>query len=116
MRPESIEIFWYRLIQALADKEHELLLQIQNSEHLQSLVDKVEREIEQSDHRITQISLRISKESHRFDKIHRIDARNIAEALETEIMLLEKPIEEIGRDCHILLDANHKEATRLSDE
>ena len=48
--------------------------------------------------------------------MHRIDARNIAEAIETEIMLLEKPIEEIGRDCHILLDANHKQATHLSDE
>jgi hypothetical protein len=116
LRPESLEMFWYRLITALADKEHELLLHIQQLQQLEMLADKVERDIEQFDQKITDISFRISNESIRIDKLHRLDARTMIESIETDIALLEKPIDQMVKDCHALLDGNHKKAKNLYSE
>lgn len=116
LRPESLEMFWYRLITALADKEHELLLHIQQLQQLELLADKVEREVEQFDQKITDISFRISSESTRIEKLHRMDARSIIESIETEVALLEKPIEQMLQDCHTLLDGNHEKAKLLYGE
>lgn len=116
LRPESLELFWYRLITALADKEHELLLHIQQLQQLEMLADKVAREAEQFDTKITDISFRISNESNRIMKIHRLDARTIVETIETEIALLEKPIEQMTKDCHVLIDGNHSKSKDLYNE
>lgn len=116
LRPESLEMFWYRLITALADKEHELLLHIQQLQQLELLADKVQREAEQFDQKITDISFRISNEGTRIDKLHRLDARNIIESVETDVALLEKPIDQLLKDCHDLLDGNHEKAKDLYTE
>lgn len=116
LRPESLEMFWYRLITALADKEHELLLRIQQLQQLEMLADKVASEAEQFDQKITDISFRISNEGSRIDKLHRLDARNVIESVETDVALLEKPIEQMLKDCHDLLDGNHAKAKDLYSE
>lgn len=116
LRPESLELFWYRLITALADKEHELLLHIQQLQQLELMAEKVEREVQQFDHKITDISFRISNDKMRIDKIHRLDARTIVETIEADIALLEKPLEQIIKDCHVLLDGNHEKAKDLYSE
>lgn len=116
LRPESLEMFWYRLITALADKEHELLLHIQQLQQLEMLADKIEREVEHFDQKITDISFRISTESARIEKLHRLDARTIIESIETDVALLEKPIEQMLKDCHVLLDGNHEKAKLLYSE
>lgn len=116
LRPESLEMFWYRLITALADKEHELLLHIQQLQQLEMLAEKIEREAEHFDQKITDISFRISNESTRIEKIHRLDARTIIESIETDVALLEKPIEQMLKDCHVLLDGNHEKAKILYNE
>jgi hypothetical protein len=116
LRPESLELFWYRLITALADKEHELLLHIQQMQQLEQLADKVERDIEHFDHKITDISFRISNDASKIDKIHRVEARTIIEATEAEIELLEKPIEQMIQDCHNLLDGNHAKGKDLYEK
>ena len=109
-------MFWYRLITALADKEHELLLHIQQLQQLELLADKVAREAEQFDQKITDISFRISNEGDRLEKVHRLDARNIIESVETDVALLEKPIEQMFKDCHDLLDGNHEKAKDFYSE
>lgn len=109
-------MFWYRLITALADKEHELLLHIQQLQQLEMLADKIEREVEHFDQKITDISFRISNESTRVDKLHRLDARTIIESVETDVALLEKPIDQMLKDCHVLLDGNHEKAKNLYSE
>lgn len=116
LRPESLEMFWYRLITALADKEHELLLHIKQLQQLELLADKIGRDVEQFDQKITDISFRISNESNRVDKLHRLDARTIIESVETDVALLEKPIEQMLKDCHDLLDGNHEKAKNLYSE
>lgn len=116
LRPESLELFWYRLITALADKEHELLLHIQQLQQLEQLAEKVEREVEQFDQKITDISFRISNDSNRITKMHRLEARTIVEALETEVALLEKPIDQMIKDCHALIDGNHAKSKDLYSE
>lgn len=116
LRPESLEIFWYRLITALADKEHDLLLHIQHLQQLEMLAGKVEHEVEQFDQKITDISFRISNDSNRIEKIHKIDARAIVDAIESEIELLEKPIEQMIKDCHALIDGNHVKSKDLYSE
>lgn len=116
LRPESLELFWYRLITALADKEHELHLHIQHLQSLEVLAEKVEREIELFDQKITDISFRISNDSGRIDKIHRVDARTIVESIETEVALMEKPIDQMIQDCHSLLNENHAKAKSLYSE
>lgn len=116
LRPESLELFWYRLITALADKEHELHLHIQQLQALEMLANKVEQEMGQFDQKITDISFRISNDSARIDKIHRLDARTIVESIETEIALLEKPIDQMIQDCHTLINENHEKAKDLYTE
>lgn len=116
LRPESLEMFWYRLITALADKEHELLLHIQQLQQLEMLADKIEREVQHFDQKITDISFRISNESSRLGQLHRMDARSIIESIETDVALLEKPIEQMTKDCHALLDGNHEKAKDLYSE
>lgn len=116
LRPESLEMFWYRLITALADKEHELLLHIQQLQQLEMLAEKIEREAEQFNQKITDISFTISNESTRVDKLHRLDARTVIESVETDVALLEKPIDQMLKDCHVLLDGNHEKAKNLYSE
>jgi hypothetical protein len=116
LRPESIEIFWGRLITTLADKEHELLLQIQNLERLEKLSEKIHYEIESLDSKITNISYRISNESPTISRKHRIDVRNIIESIELDTALLEKPLEELNKDCHTLLEAKHSKASNHYNE
>lgn len=116
LRPESLEKFWYRLITALADKEHELLLHIQQLQQLEMLADKIEREVEHYDQKINDISFRISNEGVRIGQLHRFDARNVVESIETDVALLEKPIEQLLQDCHALLDGNHEKAKHLYSE
>jgi dystonin len=116
LRPESLELFWYRLITALADKEHELLLHIQHLQQLEQLAEKVEREAAQFDQKIADISFRISNDSHRIHKMHRLEARTIIETIETEVALLEKPIEQMIKDCHALIDGNHEKSKDLYGE
>ena len=116
LRPESLEMFWYRVITALADKEHELLLHIQHLQQLEMLAEKIEREADHFDQKITDISFRISNEGTRIDKLHRLDARTIIESIETDVALLEKPIEQMLKDCHVLLDGNHEKAKHLYNE
>lgn len=116
LRPDSLELFWYRLITALADKEHELLLHIQQLQQLELLADKISREVEQFDQKITDISFRISNESARIVKLHRMDARAVIDSIETDVALLEKPIEQTMKDCHVLLDGNHQKAKLLYNE
>lgn len=116
LRPESLEMFWYRLITALADKEHELRLHIQQLQQLEMLALKTEREIEQFEQKITDISFRISNESARISKLHRLDAYNVIDSIETDVALLEKPIEQMLKDCHVLLDENHEKAKHLYGE
>lgn len=116
LRPESLELFWYRLITALADKEHELHLHIQQLQSLEMLAEKVERDVEQFDQKITDISFRISNDTARIDKIHRLDARTIVESIETEMALMEKPIDQMVQDCHTLLNENHAKSKDLYSE
>lgn len=116
LRPESLEMFWYRLITALADKEHELLLHIQHLQQLELLADKIEREAEQFDQKITDISFRISNESARIGKLHRFEARTLIDSIETDVALLEKPIDQMLKDCHALLDGNHEKSKHLYGE
>lgn len=116
LRPESLEMFWYRLITALADKEHELLLHIQQLQQLEMLADKIEREAKQFDQKITDISFRISNESARLEKLHRLDARQVIESVETDVALLEKPIDQMIQDSHTLLDGSHEKAKHLYNE
>lgn len=116
LRPESLEMFWYRLITALADKEHELLLRMQQLQQLEMLADKIEREVEHFDQKITDISFRISNESARIEKLHRLDARQVIESVETDVALLEKPIDQMLQDSHALLDGNHEKAKHLYNE
>jgi dystonin len=116
LRPESLELFWYRLITALADKEHDLLLHIQQLQQLEQLAEKVEREVAQFDQKISDISFRISSDSNRIHKMHRLEARTIIESIETEVALLEKPIEQMIKDCHVLIDGNHAKSKDLYSE
>lgn len=116
LRPESLEMFWYRLITALADKEHELRLHIQQLQQLELLANKIEHDVAQFDQKITDISFRISNESARIEKVHRLDARTIIESIETDVALLEKPIEQTLKDCHVLLDGNHEKSKHLYGE
>lgn len=113
LRPESLEKAWHRLQTAIVDRDTILQQEIQRLERLQRLADKVQREIKRTDLRITDLEQRISEDARRIDRLHPIDAKNICEALETEIRQLEAPIQEMNEDCLVLKDGRYPQASDL---
>lgn len=113
LRPDSIEKAWHRLQQALADRDQILQQEVQRLERLQRIADKVQREIKHTDSRLTDLEHRISEEARRIERLHPIDAKNIVEALETEIRHLEQPIQEMNEDCLVLKDGHYPQASDL---
>uniref|UniRef100_W4VR42 Putative short stop n=1 Tax=Corethrella appendiculata TaxID=1370023 RepID=W4VR42_9DIPT len=113
LRPDSLEKAWHRLQQAIADRDHILQQEVQRSERLQKLADKVQREYKHTETIIIKIETRISEESRRIERIHPVEAKNIVENLETDIRHLEQPIQEMNSDVHILKDGRYPQATDL---
>lgn len=113
LRPEAIEKVWHRLQSAISDRDGILQQEIQRLERLQRLADKVQREIKHTDSRLTDLEQRISEEARRIERLHPIDAKNIVEALETEIRHLEAPIQEMNEDCIVLKDGRYPQASEL---
>ncbi|KAG4070127.1 hypothetical protein HA402_013370 [Bradysia odoriphaga] len=113
LRPDSIEKAWHRLQSAMADRDQILQQEVQRLERLQRIADKVQREIKHTDSRLTDLEQRISEEARRIERLHPIDAKNIVEALETEIRHLEQPIQEMNEDCLVLKDGHYPQASDL---
>lgn len=113
LRPDALEKVWHRLQSALSDRDSILQQEIQRMEQLQRLADKVQREIKHTDARITDLEQRISEESRRIERLHPIDAKNLCEALETEIRQLEQPIQGMNEDCLVLKDGRYPQASDL---
>ncbi|XP_037048318.1 microtubule-actin cross-linking factor 1 isoform X31 [Bradysia coprophila] len=113
LRPDSIEKAWHRLQSAMADRDQILQQEVQRLERLQRIADKVQREIKHTDSRLTDLEQRISEEARRIERLHPIDAKNIVEALETEIRHLEQPIQEMNEDCLVLKDGHYPQAGDL---
>ncbi|XP_055855328.1 dystonin isoform X47 [Episyrphus balteatus] len=113
LRPDSIEKVWYRLQTALADRDHILQQEVERLERLQRLGDKVQREIKHVDMKLTDLETRISEESRRIERLHPVDAKNIVEALETEIRHLEEPIQDMNQDCLVLKEGRYPQVADL---
>lgn len=113
LRPDALEKAWYKLQSAFADREHILQQEVDRLERLQRLADKVQREIKHVDLKITDLETRIIDEGHRIERLHPVDAKNIVEALETEIRHLEEPIQDMNQDCHILKEGRYPQASDL---
>lgn len=113
LRPEAIEKAWYRMQTALQDRDMILQQEIERLERLQRLADKVQREIKHVDMKITDLENRISEEARHIETLHPVNAKNIVEALETEILLLGEPIQEMNQDCHILNEGRYPHAAEL---
>ncbi|XP_075166809.1 dystonin-like protein short stop isoform X24 [Haematobia irritans] len=113
LRPEAIEKAWYRMQTALQDRDMILQQEIERLERLQRLADKVQREIKHVDMKITDLETRITEEARHIETLHPVNAKNIVEALETEIRHLEEPIQEMNQDCHILNEGRYPHAAEL---
>lgn len=113
LRPEAIEKAWHRLQSALTDRDAILQQEIQRLERLQRLAEKVQRDIKHTDSRLTDLEQRISEEARRIERLHPVDAKNIVEALESEIRHLEQPIQELNEDCIVLKDGRYPQASEL---
>jgi dystonin len=112
-RPDALEKAWQRLQASMSDRDHILQQEIQRLERLQRLAEKVQREIKHTDTRLTDLETRISEESRRISSYYPVDAKNIVEALESEIRHLEQPIQEMNQDCHVLKDGRYPQAGDL---
>jgi dystonin len=98
---------------SMSDRDHILQQEIQRLERLQRLAEKVQREIKHTDQRLSDLETRISEESRRISGYYPVDAKNIVEALESEIRHLEQPIQEMNQDCHVLKDGRYPQAGDL---
>ncbi|XP_055591409.1 dystonin isoform X37 [Uranotaenia lowii] len=113
LRPESLEKAWHRLMSALADRDMILQQEVQRLERLQKLADKVQREYKHTETIITKIETRISEETHRIERLHPVEAKNIVEGLEGDIRHLEQPFQEMNDDCLSLKDGRYPQAGDL---
>lgn len=117
IRPESIEMLWHSLITTVADKEHELLIHIQQLEQLDALAEKVEGEMKSFDSRISELSSRMSNlNGHAVEKIHSSNIFTMMSSIETDIALIEKPLEQCLNDSHVLVERNHEKSKQLCEE
>lgn len=116
IRPESVEMIWHSLITTVADKEHELLMRIQQLEQLDALAEKVEGELKTFDQRISEMSSRISNLNGQVEKIHSSNIFAMMSSLETDIALLEKPLEQSLKDSHVLVERSHEKSKQLCEE
>lgn len=112
-RPEAIEKAWQRLQQALADRDNILQQEVARLERLQRIADKVQREIKHTDSKLTDLEDRITEDARRIERMHPVDAKNIVEALETEIRHLEPIIQELHTDCNFLKEERYPQANEL---
>lgn len=116
IRPESVEMIWHSLITTVADKEHELLTRIQQLEQLDALAEKVEGEMKSFDQRISEMSSRIRNLNGQVEKIHASNIFAMMSSLETDIALIEKPLQQCLKDSHVLVERSHEKSKQLCEE
>lgn len=116
IRPESIEMLWHSLITTVADKEHELLIHIQQLEQLDALAEKVEGELKSFESRMSELSSRMSNLNGQVEKVHSSNIFTMMSSIETDIALIEKPLEQCLKDSHVLVERNHEKSKQLCDE
>lgn len=117
IRSESIEMLWHSLITTVADKEHELLIHIQQLEQLDALADKIEGEMKSFDSRISELSSRMSNlNGQAIEKVHSSNIFTMMSSIETDIALIEKPLEQSLKDSHVLVERNHEKSKQLCEE
>lgn len=117
IRSESIEMLWHSLITTVADKEHELLIHIQQLEQLDALAEKIEGEMKSFESRISELSSRMSNlNGQAIEKVHSSNIFTMMSSIETDIALIEKPLEQSLKDSHVLVERNHEKSKQLCEE
>lgn len=113
LRIESIEKNWSRLMVAYQERDRFVMDAIKHLERLQRLAEKVHREIAQTDSNLTSIERRIEDESRKIDRIHPLDAKKIADQIDTDLAITEQHIQSLIADVHTLLKERYPQAPDL---
>lgn len=110
---DSIEKNWSRLMAAHQERDHHIMEEIKRLERLQRLAEKVHREIKQTDTNLNNIERRIEDESRRIDKIHPLDAKKIADQIDTDLAITEQHIQSLITDVLTLINGRYSQAPEL---
>lgn len=110
---EIIEKNWSRLMVAYQERDRHIIDEIKRLERLQRLAEKVHREIKQTDTNLNNIERRIDEESRRIDRIHPLDAKKIADQIDTDLAITEQHMQSLITDVHTLINGRYPQAPEL---
>ncbi|XP_025831436.1 plectin [Agrilus planipennis] len=110
---ENIEKNWRRLMDAYQERDRLISDELNRLEKLQRLAEKIHREIKQTDANMDVIERNIEEESRRIERLHPLDAKKIADQIESDLTVVEDNIKSIMNDIHILHSGRYPQASEL---
>lgn len=110
---DTIEKNWSRLIVAYQERDRHIIDEIKRLERLQRLGEKVHREIKQTDSNLNTIERRIEEESRRIEKIHPLEAKKIADQIDSDLAITEQNIQSLITDVLTLINGRYPQAPEL---
>ncbi|KAF5301223.1 hypothetical protein FQA39_LY10809 [Lamprigera yunnana] len=110
---DSIDKTWNRFMAAYQERDRQILEELKRLERLQRLAEKVHREIKQTDANLDTIERRIEDESHRIDRLHPLDAKKVADQIESDLAITEQNIQSLITDVHTLLNSRYSQGPEL---
>ena len=84
-----------------------------SADRLQRLAEKVHREIKQTEVTLEEVEIRIEDEARRVERLHPMDARRNADAIDGELAHCEDTIRGLKSDVKVLKDGHYHEAPAL---
>lgn len=109
----TLDKYWSKLLVAYQDRDRHILEELKKLERLQRLAEKVYREIKQTDASMDTIERRIEDEARRIDRIHPMEAKKIADQIDSDLSITEQNINSIFNDVQQLITGRYPQAYDL---
>ncbi|KAI4467607.1 envoplakin [Holotrichia oblita] len=110
---EKIEKHWSRLMVAYQERDKHIMEEMKRLEKLQRLAEKVHREIKHTDSGLDNIEQRIEEESRRIERIHPLEAKKIADHIDSDLANVEQNINSLFTDVHTLINSRYPQSGDL---
>jgi Ca2+-binding EF-hand superfamily protein len=113
---EAIDIIWNRMMAASQEREQELEDEIARQEKLNDLADRILKECKASNLRMDEMDRRITDIARRVDKTDPKELRSSVDAIANDLKNEGDRIMDLKRDCKVLLDNDHHQASEVSSK
>lgn len=110
---DAIETHWNRLMAASNDRESALADEIRRLEKLETLADKLRKDIKSCDVRLDDIENKITEESRKIERMDPHECKLNAERITSELKSQGETITALYADARVLTDGKYNKATEI---